>query len=162
MAHAQKLSRAPGLIRLPGPIVQRLLRLGMPLGPNRVLTIRGRRSGRAHHVPLAVTEVDGRRWVIGTFGETNWVRNLRAAGDAELEIGGKRRRVRAVELTADEAADFFRDVIAPYVAHMPLQWRLGIRSLIKFAAPEIQTDPERAAQTRPVFELIQEADTMSG
>jgi deazaflavin-dependent oxidoreductase (nitroreductase family) len=157
MTHAQGLIHAPSLIRLPGPIVQRLLRLGMPLGPNRVLTIRGRRSGTPIHVPLAVTEVDGRRWVIGTFGETNWVRNLRAAGEAQLEIGGARRRVRAVELTPAEAADFFRNVIAPYVARLPLPWRIGVRALIRFAAPEVQTDPEQAALNHPVFELVEAA-----
>ena len=155
MAHAQQqLSRAPVLIRLPGPIVRRLLRFGMPLGPNRVLTIRGRRTGQLHTIPLAVAEVDGRRWVIGTFGETNWVRNLRAAGEADVEINGESRHVRAIELTRDQAADFFTNVIVPYVAHMPRLWRLGVSSLIKFAAPEIYSDPTTAAAKHPVFELI--------
>jgi deazaflavin-dependent oxidoreductase (nitroreductase family) len=154
MAHAQGLSHAPSLIRLPGPIVERLLSLGMPLGPNRVLIMRGRRTGQLHHVPLAVTEVDGRRWVLGTFGETNWVRNLRAAGEAELEIGGARRRVRAVELTPAEGADFFRYVITPYVARLPLPWRVGVNALIRLAAPEVFADHELAAQKHPVFELI--------
>ena len=157
MAHSQSLSRAPALIRLPGPIVQRLLRFGMPLGPNRVLTIRGRRSGKAISVPLAVAEVDGRRWVIGTFGETNWVRNLRAAGEAEVDIDGEHRHLRAVELTHEQAAGFFTNVIVPYVAHMPRLWRIGVSSLIKFAAPEIYSDPPSAALKHPVFELIAEA-----
>ena len=155
MAHAQQqLSRAPVLIRLPGPIVRRLLRFGMPLGPNRVLTIRGRRTGQLHTIPLAVAEVDGRRWVIGTFGETNWVRNLRAAGQAELEIDGQGHQVKAVELTRAQAAEFFTNVIVPYVAHMPRLWRVGVQSLIKFAAPEIYSDPTSAADKHPVFELI--------
>jgi len=155
VAHAQQhLSRAPVLIRLPGPIVRRLLRFGMPLGPNRVLTIRGRRTGQFHTIPLAVAEVDGRRWVIGTFGETNWVRNLRAAGEAEVEIDGARRQVRAVELSQEQAAHFFTDVIVPYVARLPRPWRMGVRSLIRFAAPEIETDPLFAARKHPVFELI--------
>jgi deazaflavin-dependent oxidoreductase (nitroreductase family) len=131
----------------------------MPLGPNRVLTIRGRRSGQLHTIPLAVAEVDGRRWVIGTFGETNWVRNLRAAGEAELEIDGTRGHVRAVELSHTEAADFFTNVIVPYVARMPRLWRVGVASLIKFAAPEIYSDPGAAARKHPVFELIDDAQS---
>jgi deazaflavin-dependent oxidoreductase (nitroreductase family) len=126
----------------------------MPLGPNRVLTIRGRRTGQLHTIPLAVAEVDGRRWVIGTFGETNWVRNLRAAGEAQLEIDGQRRQVNAVELTHEQAADFFSNVIVPYVARMPRLWRVGVSSLIKFAAPEIYSAPELAAMKHPVFELV--------
>jgi deazaflavin-dependent oxidoreductase (nitroreductase family) len=157
VTHAQSLSRAPALIRLPGPIVQRLLRFGMPLGPNRVLTIRGRRTGKAISVPLAVAEVDGRRWVIGTFGETNWVRNLRAAREAEVEVDGERRHFRAVELTHEQAADFFTNVIVPYVTRMPLLWRTGVHSLIRFAAPEIYSDPPAAARKHPVFELVGEA-----
>jgi deazaflavin-dependent oxidoreductase (nitroreductase family) len=127
----------------------------MPLGPNRVLTIRGRRTGQLHTIPLAVAEVGGRRWVIGTFGETNWVRNLRAAGEAELEIEGARRNVRAIELTHEQAAGFFTNVIVPYVTHMPRLWRLGVQSLIRFAAPEIYSDPPAAARRHPVFELIE-------
>jgi deazaflavin-dependent oxidoreductase (nitroreductase family) len=134
--------------------MQHLLRLGMPLGPNHVVTIRGRKSGRPQHVPLAITEVNGRRWVIGAYGETNWVRNLRAAGEADVEIGGSSRRLRAVELTTDEAADFFRDVLIPYATRMPQPWRFGVRLLFGMAAPEVLNDPDRAAQTRPVFELL--------
>jgi deazaflavin-dependent oxidoreductase (nitroreductase family) len=154
VTHTQSLSRAPALIRLPGPLVQRLLRFGMPLGPNRVLTIRGRKTGEPHAIPLAVAEVDGRRWVIGTFGETNWVRNLRAAGEAEVEIDGARRHVRAVELTHEQAADFFTNVIVPYIRRLPLLWRLSVSTLIRTAAPEVISDPLRAADKHPVFELI--------
>ena len=34
--------------------------------------------------PVALVEIGDRRWVVGTFGEVNWVRNLRAAGEAAL------------------------------------------------------------------------------
>jgi deazaflavin-dependent oxidoreductase (nitroreductase family) len=122
-----------------------------------VLTIRGRHTGQLHTIPLAVTEVDGRRWVIGTFGETNWVRNLRAAGEAELEIGGESRHLRAVELTPRQGAEFFRDVIVPYIGRLPRLWRLGVRGLIRFAAPEVYDDPELAAHKHPVFELLEAA-----
>ena len=39
------MNRAPRLIRLSNPISRGLLRLGMPMGPNTLLTVRGRTSG---------------------------------------------------------------------------------------------------------------------
>ncbi len=57
-----------------------LLRRGMPMGPNAMLTVRGRKTGEPRTAAVAVLEVDGRRWILGAYGEVNWVRNLRAAG----------------------------------------------------------------------------------
>jgi deazaflavin-dependent oxidoreductase (nitroreductase family) len=157
MAHASPLSnapaRAPAFIRNSGPITSRLLRLGLPLGPNRVLIIRGRRSGQAYRVPLAVAEVHDRRFVIGTFGDTNWVRNLRAAGQADLMIGGRAEAVRARELSHEQAVEFFAVTLREYVRQLPVHWRAFVGLFLRLAAPELLRDPERAADLRPVFEL---------
>jgi deazaflavin-dependent oxidoreductase (nitroreductase family) len=154
MSHAQSVSRAPAMIRRSGPITSRLLRFGLPMGPNRVLTIRGRVSGRPLNVPLAVLEEGDRRWVIGTFGETNWVRNLRANPDVELRYGSRTEPVRAVELGRAEAEAFFRDTLASFIGHFPRLWRTFGRLFLRFAAPEMITDPALAAIRRPVFELV--------
>jgi deazaflavin-dependent oxidoreductase (nitroreductase family) len=107
-------AKAPGFVGLFNPLVRRLLRAGPLLGPNALITIRGRKSGVAHTTPVALVEIQGRRWVVGTFGEVNWVRNLRAAGDATLSVGGRRDEMKAVELTGEARTAFFRDVLAPY------------------------------------------------
>src|SRR5690242_4328581 len=91
-------AKAPGFIGLFNPIVRRVLRVGPLLGPNALITIRGRKSGEPRTTPVALVEIGGKRWVIGTFGETNWVRNLRAAGQATLTIGRLREDVLAHEL----------------------------------------------------------------
>jgi deazaflavin-dependent oxidoreductase (nitroreductase family) len=157
MAHASSLSnrpaRAPAFIRNSGPITRWLLRLGLPLGPNRVLIIRGRRSGQLYRVPLAVAEVHGRRFVIGTFGDTNWVRNLRAAGEAELIVGGRTEAVRARELSHQQAVEFFGVTLREYVRELPIHWRAFVGLFLRLAAPELLSDPERAADLRPVFQL---------
>src|SRR6266850_30751 len=92
-------NRVPGFVSWFSPIAQRMLGSGIPLGPNALITVRGRKSGLDRTTPVALVEIDGKRWVIGTFGETNWVRNLRAAGEATLTIGRRREPVRARELT---------------------------------------------------------------
>src|SRR5918999_1042747 len=125
------MTQVPALIRLPGPIANRLLRSGIPMGPNRVLTVRGRTSGLPRSAPVAVVEFRGRRWVVGTFGEVHWVRNLRAAREATLRIGRRDVSVQAVELDRDEATAFFRDLLPDYLASLPPAWRLLMRLLIR-------------------------------
>jgi deazaflavin-dependent oxidoreductase (nitroreductase family) len=119
------------------------------MGPNALITVRGRKTGVPRTTPVALVEIDGKRWVIGTFGETNWVRNLRAAGEATLSVGSRREEVRSVELTPEEGAVFFRDVIGPYVRRM----RIGRLLLAVLRSGEILDDPAGAAAKRPVFEL---------
>src|SRR3954463_15048319 len=81
-------SRVPWYIPLFNPILHALLRRGVKLGPNALLTIRGRSSGEPRSVALAIIDVDGRRWVWSPFGDTQWVRNLRAAGRADIAVAG--------------------------------------------------------------------------
>jgi deazaflavin-dependent oxidoreductase (nitroreductase family) len=143
-------SRVPFYVPLFNPIARRLLRGGLPMGPNALLTVRGRTSGLDRSTPVAVVVIGGRRWLIGTFGEVNWVRNLRAAGEATLTVNRRAEAVQALELSRSEAASFFRDVLAPYVAGIPFG-RFLLGTLL--GAKEMLTDPEGAAQGHPVFEL---------
>jgi len=87
----------------PGPILSRLLNpLLMRLGLVPTLAVRGRRSGRWRTVPVNVLELDGARYLIAPRGETEWVRNLRAAGAGELRRRRRAEAFRAVEVP-DEA-----------------------------------------------------------
>jgi hypothetical protein len=59
----------------------------------------------------------------------------------------------ARELDSAEATDFYARILPTYVRRLPWFGRLFARILFGAAAPEIRSDPERAAVTRPVFEL---------
>src|SRR5262245_12121165 len=145
--------RAPALVRLPDALVQWLLRHGAPLGPNGLLTIKGRTSGQPRTAPIAITEVDGRRYVIGAYGDVNWTRNLRAAGEAEVRLHGRTEHVRASELDPAAAEEFFGVTLHRYVAQFPWFGRGFARLLFGLVGPEVLNDPAKAAATRPVFEL---------
>ena len=108
-------SRVPSFVPPLNPLLKRLLRWGVPMGPNGLLTVRGRKSGLMRTTPVAVVEAAGKRWIIGTFGDVNWVRNLRAAGEGTLTVGRRHWHVKAVELSHEEAIAFFKDVVVPYV-----------------------------------------------
>ena len=146
--------RIPRRVRLFNPLAQRLLGAGLSMGPDVLLTVRGRKSGLLRTTPVAVVEVDSRRWLIGTFGDVNWTRNLRAAGEGIIETRGHRQPVRAVELTQEEAARFFGEVLVPFVRRH--WWAFWVPSAVlgwRHVARELVGDPAGAARRCPVFEL---------
>jgi deazaflavin-dependent oxidoreductase (nitroreductase family) len=146
--HADRVAKVPRYVTLMSPLLEALLRRGVPLGPNALLTTRGRSSGEPRSTPVAIIEVAGRRWIWAPWGDVHWVRNLRAAGRATLTVRRDAEEVRATELDADERVAFFRDVLAPVARSM--------RGGMTFARVVDQVDlrdPEGAAEGRRVFEL---------
>src|SRR5207253_8321036 len=91
----------------------------------------------------------GRRGLTSPFGETNWARNLRAAGTATISFGRRRESVRAVELGHNEAVGFIRDVIVP-IARESRFGNWFVRNVDKVDID----NPEVAVLGRPVFEIL--------
>lgn len=139
----------PGLVMATNGIVARLGRLGLPLGPNWLLTVRGRKSGTPRTTPVAIVRAGGRRWIQSPFGEVQWTRNLEAAGEGTLSRGRRSERVRATRLSPEETAAFYRDVLGPDLARSPLN-RMAGRAL---GLTTLIANPDAAAATHAVFEL---------
>jgi deazaflavin-dependent oxidoreductase (nitroreductase family) len=72
----------------------------------RVLRVRGRKSGRLYEVPVRVAVLDGHRYVMTMMGDTQWARNLRAAGQGQLVLGKSVEQVRAREIDGQEKTAF--------------------------------------------------------
>jgi deazaflavin-dependent oxidoreductase (nitroreductase family) len=123
--------------------------IGVPMGPNGLITIRGRISGESRTTPVAFVEIGGRTWIQSPFGDVNWVRNLRTAGEATITFGKRQSEVRAVELSIGEKVDFYREVLAPYIRRM----RGGTLLARILGLSEALDDPGAAAERHPVFEL---------
>jgi deazaflavin-dependent oxidoreductase (nitroreductase family) len=153
MSEANRIgtSSVPSLIPTINPLVRRLIGAGMPFGPNVLITIRGRTTGEPHTFPIAVVSVGGRRYVQSPFGEVNWVRNLRAAGEAIVTKGGRRETVSAVEVPPEEAAVVLRDGVGRYLRFPPLR-----PILARFFSVRINSTHEELvveARHHPMFEL---------
>ena len=131
-------------------VVSWLSRLGIPLGPNTLLSVRGRKSGIARTTPIAILEIGGRRFVQSPYGEVQWTRNLRAAGEATLTTGRRTERVSAARLSQAEAATFYGETLPPYL-NRSFFTRFFVGRNLGMAA--MAKDPEGAAATHPVFEL---------
>ncbi len=111
--HMSKTSQVPFYVRLGNALTLTLLRAGFKLRgpfllfgnyPMYLLTVRGRKSGLPRTVSLAMIERNGKRYVGSPFGIVDWVRNLRAAGEAVLTRGRRSETVTARELPTAEAA----------------------------------------------------------
>jgi deazaflavin-dependent oxidoreductase (nitroreductase family) len=98
--------------RFYNPIVTFLLRLGVPIGPQALLTVPGRNSGLLRTTPVALSP-HGTGWLlVSVYGQVDWVKNLRAAGEAVVTKRRRRLQVTSQELTADQAGPIVRDLLA--------------------------------------------------
>jgi len=144
-------THVPGYVPIFNRLILRLLRAGLPVGPMRLLTVRGRSSGQPRTTPVGLFEHDGHRWLLATFGETNWTRNLRAAGEGILSRGGHHEPIAAVELAPEAAGPVLNEVLGPRLKS-PLQAAF-LRRFYALTADASMTDFIREAERHPVFEL---------
>jgi hypothetical protein len=116
--------------------------------PSRVATLDvvGRRSGRVISFPIVITEYQGERYLVAMLGKnTNWVRNVRAAGGHVVLRHGRREAVRLEEVDASARAPILRRflAIAPGARpHVPVDRRAPL--------PEF----EQIAAQFPVFRIV--------
>ena len=85
-------------------------RLWLRGGLTAVLEVPGRRSGTTRSVLLFPIEVDGSWYLLSQYGVSGWVRNLRAAGRADLRrihvrAGGVARPPRQRDLAEQDHRD---------------------------------------------------------
>jgi deazaflavin-dependent oxidoreductase (nitroreductase family) len=129
----------------PGFIVRRIanpLITGLGLTPT--LAVRGRKSGEWRLAPVNVLEHEGERYLVAPRGETQWVRNIRAAGGGELRRRGKVEPFRALELPVEER----QPLIDAYRARWGKQVRKQFEELPNAADhPLFRIEPD-AGQTR--------------
>ena len=116
----RSIGLAAGLIRLTRGRIARLWRRQVLL-----LTTRGRKSGQQRTVPLQFFPIGRDMMVVaansGLPSPPGWYFNLTAEPFARVEVGDRTRRVRAEELSVDEAAAFWPRVlqVAPDYARYP-------------------------------------------
>lgn len=115
--------------------------------PDRFVTLEvvGRKSGRIVRLPLAMTVLNGERYLVSMLGEeTNWVRNVRAAnGDATL-VHGIKEHVLLEEVEIIQRAP----VLKAYLQIAP-----GARAHIPVSKNAPVSDFEVIASKYPVFRL---------
>jgi len=121
-------------------------RAGLSLAGAWLLTVRGRKTGKAHTIPVNPLTANGAGYLVSPRGETQWARNLRAAGEAELQLGRRKERVRTVELADAEKPA----LIGAYLE----RWGNVTRSHFGTTKEPDDAELARLAARTPVFRVI--------
>jgi len=93
-----------------------VLTFGIGLRHNYVLEVRGRKTGRTFSAPVDLLEFDGRRYLVAPRGETNWVRNARAAGRAALRKGRVREEFALRQVAVSERPELLKAYLDRFAA----------------------------------------------
>ena len=101
-------------------LVTAYVNLGLPPGKYHLMTVQGRKSGRSHTTPISVMNVNDQRWMVAPYGERQWVKNARAAGQVVLRRG-RRSEVVAIEEELDPVQS--APVLQRYIAEEPITRR---------------------------------------
>ena len=120
-------------------------RVGLGVAGSQTLAVRGRRSGEIRTNPVNPFVIDGRTYLLAPRGTTEWVRNLRAAGEAELRRGRRRRRFRARELPDSEKLPLLRLYLE--------KWAWEVKPVMGIGSDASDGQLREIAPRHPAFEI---------
>jgi len=128
------------------PVVAALTRAGVSVWGSRELRVRGRKSGEWRTTPVNLLTFEGERYLVAPRGETQWVRNLRVAGEGELRVGRRIEVFRATELAEEDKVEVLRAYLK--------RWRAEVGVFFGgVSATSPDADLHRIAPDHPVFRL---------
>lgn len=128
-------------------IVKALTRLGLSVWGSRIIEVRGRTSGEPRRTAVNLLTIDGTEYLVAPRGETQWVRNLRAAdGCVDVVIGRRRESRTATEVTGPDTIDVLRAYLR--------RWKAEVGVFFDGVGPD-SSDAEllAVAPKHPVFRL---------
>jgi len=128
------------------PMVAALTRLGISVWGSRVLEVRGRTSGLPRRVPVNPLTLDGTQYLVAPRGHTQWVRNLRAAGEGDLLLGRRRQHFAASEVPDADKEPILRSYLHRW------KWEVG-RFFGGVDATSSSEELARIAPDHPIFKI---------
>ncbi|MEY8016104.1 nitroreductase/quinone reductase family protein [Mycobacterium sp. HUMS_12744610] len=145
--HYQQPSRAA---RAANAAIRWLAEMGVSIAGTRAVRVRGRKTGQPRTVVVNLLTVEGVDYLVSPRGETQWARNVRAAG--VLEVGPRWHRERAAATELDDAAK--PDVVRRYLA----RWYWQVKDFVPGLTPDSGDEQlGAAAPAIPVFALAPDA-----
>lgn len=127
-------------------LVAALTRVGVSVWGSRELRVRGRKSGQWRTTPVNLLTHEGNHYLVAPRGETQWVRNLRAAGQGELRVGRKTQRFLATEIADEDKPAVLRAYLRRWKAEVGVFFA-GV------GAKSDEDDVRRIAPDHPVFRI---------
>ncbi|WP_328447515.1 nitroreductase family deazaflavin-dependent oxidoreductase [Amycolatopsis sp. NBC_00438] len=128
-------------------LVARLTKMGVSILGSRVLTVVGRKSGEPRSTPVNLLTIDGVDYLVAARGETQWVRNLRVAGQGQLRVGRRDETFTYRELADDEKPAILRAYLK--------RWKFEVSAFFEGVDTKASDEQLREiAPGYPVFEII--------
>ena len=128
-----------------GQVFAALLRVGIGFQHNFILEVRGRKSGLVFSTPVNVLAHKGRTYLCASRGETQWVRNARAAGRVTLVKASKREEYVVRELPVADRPELLKEFLDRFATSVQRYYPVKKGSPVSAFA--------ECAKTMPVFEL---------
>jgi deazaflavin-dependent oxidoreductase (nitroreductase family) len=122
-----------------------LTRVGLAGRHAYLLTVRGRKTGRRYSTPVVLIE-NGERWLVAPYGDVNWVRNARAAGEVEISRAGRSETLGIEEAAPEQAAP----VLKRYLKGAPV-----VRPFFDVKPDSPLAEFVSEAPRHPVFRLVE-------
>ena len=125
--------RPPRYLKSMNRVVKAMQRLGVHTGPAMILTVRGRKTGKARSTPMTPFTYRGDMYTVAGYPGADWAANARAAGEGTLSRGRTSREIKIVELDADES----RPVLREFPVQVPVGVGFAKRSgLVRDGTPD--------------------------
>lgn len=127
-------------------LVALLTGAGVSVFGSRVLRVPGRSTGEPRETPVNVLTVDDMRYLVSPRGDSQWVRNVRAAGGGELLLGRSAEGFRAVEVADRDKTDILRAYLR--------RWAFEVGAFFDGVnASSSDEELSRVAPSHPVFRI---------
>ncbi len=128
------------------PLIAGATRLGLSAWGSRILEVQGRKSGEPRRNPVNPLDFEGARYLVAPRGHTQWVRNLRAAGEGHLLLGGRREHFTATEVPDAEKEPILRAYLR--------RWKWEVGQFFQGVGPDSPAEElQRIAPDHPVFRI---------
>ncbi|OBF73971.1 hypothetical protein A5750_14080 [Mycobacterium sp. 852002-51613_SCH5001154] len=139
-----------GVVRAANAVIRWLAEMGVSIAGTHALRVRGRKSGKTRAVVINLLTVDGVDYLVSPRGNTQWARNVRAAGVVETGPRWRRHRARVSEVADAAKTELLRRYLE--------RWYWQVKDYVAGLTPDSTDEEFRAvAPTIPVFALA-EAD----
>jgi deazaflavin-dependent oxidoreductase (nitroreductase family) len=124
-----------------------LTRAGVSVWGSRELRVRGRTSGEWRTTPVNLLTIEGVHYLVAARGHTQWVRNLRVAGEGELRVGKRTDSFTATEVGDSDKVPILRAYLKRWKAEVGVFFD-GV------SADSPDAELQRIAPDHPVFHIV--------
>jgi deazaflavin-dependent oxidoreductase (nitroreductase family) len=127
-------------------IVAALTSIGISFWGSRILEVRGRKTGVPRRTPVNLLSLGGVRYLVAPRGHTQWVRNLRTAGEGDLLVGRRREHFHATEIADTDKEEILRAYLR--------RWKWEVGQFFSGVGPDgSSAEFERIAPDHPIFRI---------